>query len=44
MLEFSTVAKDLVILCRAVVNNSYFSTIASVLLLHGDLSEFRSSD
>ena len=33
MVEFSTVAKDLVLLCRAVVNHSYFSTIASVLVI-----------
>ena len=44
MVEFSTVAMDLVILCVAVVNHSYFSTITSVMLLHGDLSAFRSPD
>ena len=39
MVEFSTVAMDLVILCVAVVNHSYFSTI-----MHGHPSAFRSSD
>ena len=38
MVEFSTVAMDLVILCIAIVNHFYFSTIASVMLLHGDLN------
>ena len=40
----STVAIDLVILCIAIVNHFYFSTITSVLLLHGHPSAFRSSD
>ena len=39
MVEFSTVAKDMVILCVAIVNHFYFSTI-----MHGDPSAFRSSD